>query len=134
MKTTLLFSLLLTIVSASFAQAPVSIAYNLPSNLDGNQLSPTAIVNAPKECIIDFNYAASSVRVVMESPDGLTNYVDRVFPLEVQAFPDSTYVYGQAGAWTIGLGQFENVNAFRVRLFNPAGIGLGAALAQGTYP
>ena len=135
MKTTLLFTLLLAFGGTCLAQipvgpAPVSIAYNLPGHLDANQLSPTAIANAPKACTIDFQYAAPNVRVVMESPDGLTNYVDRVFALEAQAFPDSTYV----GAWTIGLGEFEGISAFRVRLFNPAGLGLGVAIAQGTYP
>ncbi|MCF8276163.1 MAG: hypothetical protein K9J17_05455 [Flavobacteriales bacterium] len=116
------------------AQAPVSIDYHVAGNVDANSLSLSSLEAAPKECVIDFHFSAPSVRVIMESPDGLTNYVDRVFPLEVQAFPDSTYVYGKPGAWTIGLGQFENVSAFRVKLVNANTPLVGPTVAQGTYP
>lgn len=129
-----LFSLLLLSVTLCVAQAPIAISYQPSSNLNVNGLSPLAIAAAPKECVIDFASAASSIRVVMESPDGLTNYVDRVFPLQVQAFADSTFVYGEPGAWSIGLGQFSSVNEFRVRLLNPLIPGLGTAMAQGSYP
>lgn len=118
----------------SVAQSPVAITYNISGSLNANALSPQAIAAAPKECVIDFNSNAASIRVVMESPNGEVNYVDRVFPLQVQAFADSTFVYGQPGAWSIGLGQFSNVNEFRVRLLNPLAPALGPAVAQGSYP
>jgi hypothetical protein len=134
MKTMTLSFFALLVCEIGAAQNPLSISYTPPSEVNTNLLSPLALAAAPKECVIDLHYSAPNVRVVMESPDGLTTYLDRVFALEVQALPDSTYVYGQPGAWTIGLGQFESINAFRVRLLNPAGIGLGAAIAQGSYP
>jgi len=135
MKTTLtLFSFFFFSTSLSFGQAPVAISYNVVGNLNTNALTPTQVAAAPKECIIDFHFSAPSVRVVMESLDGLTNYVDRVFDLNVDANPDSTYVYGKPGAWTIGLGQFTNVNEFRVKLVNANGLGQGPTVAQGTYP
>ena len=117
----------------SFAQAPLEISYNLPGNIDANALSPIELANSPKEYVIDLHFSAPSVRMVMESLDGLTNYLDHVFPLEVQAFPDSTYVYGKPGAWTIGLGHFEGLNEFQVKVINAQGQG-NAVVAQGTYP
>ncbi len=131
-----LFSFLLFLFSStqSVAQSPVAITYTITGSLNANALSPQAIAAAPKECVIDFNSNAASIRVVMESPNGAVNYVDRVFPLQVQAFADSTFVYGQPGAWSIGLGKFANVNEFRVRLLNPLAPGQGPAVAQGSYP
>jgi hypothetical protein len=130
-----LFTFALQLVPyASRAQSPVAITYNITGSLNANALSPQAIAAAPKECVIDFNSNAASIRVVMESPNGSVNYVDRVFPLQVQAFADSTFVYGEPGAWSIGLGQFSNVNEFRVRLLNPLSPALSPAIAQGTYP
>jgi len=116
------------------AQSPVAITYNITGSLNANALNPQAIAAAPKECVIDFVSNAPSIRVVMESPNGAVNYVDRIFPLQVQAFADSTFVYGEPGAWSIGLGQFSNVNEFRVRLLNPLAPGLSPAIAQGSYP
>lgn len=127
-------TVLLTAPSVCVAQDVVTIAYDLPGSLNANLLSPQAISAAPRECVIDFTSNAQSIRVVMESPDGAVNYIDRVFPLQVQAFPDSTFVYGQPGAWSIGLGQFTAVSEFRVRLLNPMSPGLGTAVAQGSYP
>lgn len=115
-------------------QTPVSISYNVEGSINTNGLNPLALAAAPKECIINFNYAAPSVRVVMESPNGQVNYLDRVFALNVHANPDSTYVYGKPGAWTIGLGQFTNVSEFRVKLLDPMAPGLVTAVAQGSYP
>ncbi len=118
------------------AQSPVTITYNVAGNLNANALSQPAINAAPKECIIDFHFSAPTVRVVMESLDGQTNYVDRVFGLNVHANPDSTYVYGKPGAWTINLGHFTNVDEFRVKLVNAnaQGGGQGLTVAQGSYP
>ena len=131
-----LFSFFLFLFSSthSVAQSPVAITYNITGSLNANALNPLAAAAAPKECVIDFTSNAQSVRVIMESPNGAVNYVDRVFPLQVQAFADSTFVYGQPGAWSIGLGKFANVNEFRVRLLNPLAPGQGGAVAQGTYP
>ena len=120
---------------AAWAQAPLAIHYTISGDLDPNSLSLSEQVTAPKECVVDFHYSAGSARIIMESPDGQTTYVDRVFPLEVQAFPDSTYVYGKPGAWTVGLGYFENVSAFRVRVVNPSALApVPVAVAEGTYP
>jgi len=128
------FSFLLFSTTFCVGQNSLAISYNVSGNLNANALSPSQLVAAPKECIIDFHFSAPSVRVVMESPDGLINYVDRVFDLNVHANPDSTYVYGKPGAWTINLGQFTNVNEFRVKLVNANGLGQGPTVAQGTYP
>ena len=69
----------------------------------------------------------------MESPDGQINYLDKTYALNVHANPDSTWVSGKPGAWTIGLGQFENVDAFTVKVINAQGNG-NAVVAQGSYP
>lgn len=135
MKPASIFSLLFCLLPIlSYSQSPIDISYAPSTEVDVTQLSPTALAAAPKECIIDFHYSAPSVRVVMESLDGTVNYVNRVYPLEVNAFPDSTYVYGKPGAWTIGLGRFTEVDEFRVKLLNPSAPGLSASVAQGTYP
>ena len=130
------FTLLLAVFSISvFGQAPVNISYEISGQLNASELSPLAFQAAPKECRVDFHYSGLSARIIMDSPDGQTTYLDRVFPLEVQAFPDSTYVYGKPGAWTVGLGYFENVSAFRVRVVNPSSQApVPVAVAEGTYP
>lgn len=135
MKTFIALSVLFFLSTMfSHAQSPVAITYNVAGNLNANALGPLALAAAPKECVIDFQYAAPTVRVVMESPNGQVNYLDRVFELNVHANPDSTYVYGMPGAWTIGLGQFVNVHEFNVKLLNPLAPGPMTAVAQGTYP
>lgn len=114
---------------------PLAISYQLHGSIDPTGLSPTELTQLPRECVIDFHYSAPTARVVMESPDGLINYLDRIFPLQVQAFPDSTYVYGQPGSWTIGLGHFSGISAFRVRVLNAnSQAPIPVAIAEGMYP
>lgn len=118
-----------------FAQAPTEVTFRPVGNLNANELSASEYAAAPKECILDFHYSAPQARIVMESLDGSNTFFDRVFPLNVQVFPDSTYVYGKPGAWTVGLGVFEGIDEFRVRVVNANAQGPNPpTVAEAVYP
>ena len=98
---TLIVILVLPLIGSS--QTPVDMSYYLPSSVSIYGLNSRWFDNAPKECVIDFNSSVPSARVMMESRDGQSNYVDRTLLLEAQALPDKTFVHDTPVVWAIGL-------------------------------
>lgn len=134
------FFILLLANAVALAQTPigvgspaaVSVNYAPSAFQNVGAMSTGQLATAFRECVVDFHFSGPSARVVMESPDGLQTYFDRLVSLEVQAFEDSTWVAGQSGNWTMGLGHYQNIGEFRVRVMNP--VGPQPTVAQGTYP